>query len=545
MVATARRPSLGWLMAQLGPHVVRLDCAPRGLDVPVGDPVIYDVQLPPSAETDDLILAVGVAPATAEALDLLRWAGSYGACAAAFKAADGALASLRRPAEDFGVALMALPLEMAWDQFHTLARRVLAATAGLADDADVSVHGDVFALANAIAAMVGGSVKISDTKFEVLAYSTLDDSIDEARRHSILTRRPTPETVRRLRDCGTLGELLRSPEPIDMPSWLGTKRRLGIAIRSGEEVLGYLFVAEGDTPMGEDARRALQEAAHVAARHLLNLRSSDVVERRMRHELFRGALEGRGSVHLLASRLGADATGHFSVIAFQVDTSGGEPEEEGDGNGLAWLVDLALLQAKTIRRRAEAATIGQTLYVLLPGSEEVPSHRLLQYADDVVGSAERALRVKLRAGIGSSVGHVGEVHRSRQQADQVLQLLNTRLADRRIALFNQVRAQAFLLDLQEMRSLEAHLEGSRIAGLIRYDAEHGTPYVETLRAYLEALGDVNLAAKRVHVHRNTLRYRLRKLCELVELDLEEPAERLVCELQLWLLSGRQDAVRWR
>jgi DNA-binding PucR family transcriptional regulator len=117
--------------------------------------------------------------------------------------------------------------------------------------------------------------------------------------------------------------------------------------------------------------------------------------------------------------------------------------------------------------------------------------------------------------------------------------MNTRLADRRIATFNQVRAQAFLLDLQDIPSLEAHLDAGRVAALMRYDAEHGTAYVESLRAYLEAMGDVNVAAKRVHVHRNTLRYRLGKLCELVELDLEDPAERLVCELQLWFLSGRQ------
>ena len=40
------------------------------------------------------------------------------------------------------------------------------------------------------------------------------------------------------------------------------------------------------------------------------------------------------------------------------------------------------------------------------------------------------------------------------------------------------------------------------------------------------------AAKRVFVHPNTFRYRLRRLTEISGLDLDDPLERLVAELQL-------------
>jgi len=72
----------------------------------------------------------------------------------------------------------------------------------------------------------------------------------------------------------------------------------------------------------------------------------------------------------------------------------------------------------------------------------------------------------------------------------------------------------------------------------RGDTDNGTAYGETLRAYLDALGEVMLVAKQVHVRRNTLRYRIKRLCELVDLDLDDPTERLVAQCHLRLRQER-------
>ena len=45
----------------------------------------------------------------------------------------------------------------------------------------------------------------------------------------------------------------------------------------------------------------------------------------------------------------------------------------------------------------------------------------------------------------------------------------------------------------------------------RYDGEHGTARVTTLRAYVEADYNANETARRLYVHPNTLAYRLRTI----------------------------------
>jgi PucR family transcriptional regulator, purine catabolism regulatory protein len=59
---------------------------------------------------------------------------------------------------------------------------------------------------------------------------------------------------------------------------------------------------------------------------------------------------------------------------------------------------------------------------------------------------------------------------------------------------------------------EAHALVSRILGpLITHDAEHGTAYVDTLRAVLQHDRSWRLAAAELHIHKQTLGYRIRKI----------------------------------
>ncbi len=62
---------------------------------------------------------------------------------------------------------------------------------------------------------------------------------------------------------------------------------------------------------------------------------------------------------------------------------------------------------------------------------------------------------------------------------------------------------------------EAQALVSRIVGpLITYDAEHGTAFVDTLRAVLQHNRSWQLAAGELHIHKQTLGYRIRKIEQL-------------------------------
>ena len=74
-----------------------------------------------------------------------------------------------------------------------------------------------------------------------------------------------------------------------------------------------------------------------------------------------------------------------------------------------------------------------------------------------------------------------------------------------------------------------------MARLVDYDNEHRSNLVATLRAWLDAFGDVVAAADSVFVHQNTFRYRLRRVAEVGRIDLGDPDQRFAAMLQLRVL----------
>ena len=71
-----------------------------------------------------------------------------------------------------------------------------------------------------------------------------------------------------------------------------------------------------------------------------------------------------------------------------------------------------------------------------------------------------------------------------------------------------------------------------MADLRKHDGDHGTDYVATLRAWLEAQGDLAVAGERLGVHGNTVRNRLRKMNEVTRLGLDDAAKRVAMMIDL-------------
>ena len=71
-----------------------------------------------------------------------------------------------------------------------------------------------------------------------------------------------------------------------------------------------------------------------------------------------------------------------------------------------------------------------------------------------------------------------------------------------------------------------------VAELRAHDHSHDTPYLATLRAWLQAQGDPAAAGALLGVHENTVRYRLRRMAEIIDLQLDDPGKRTAMMVEL-------------
>jgi DNA-binding PucR family transcriptional regulator len=365
--------------------------------------------------------------------------------------------------------------------------------------------------------MVGGAIAIEDPQRRVIAYSSLPDQpIDDARQQGILGRR-VPDLAGNdnlYRDLYRLTGVLRT-EASD-----GVLPRMAVAVRSGAEVLGSLWAVEHE-PFAAEAEQALLDAGRLAALHLLRARAGSDVERRARGELLRALLDGRSAPEIAALRLGLDVARPVTLLGFSLPEATASDELDADA-----VADLVLLQCAAARPRSSVLSQLGTVYALLPG--DLSRDRLVALTCAIVERSRAALRVELAGAVGATVGTLHDVTRSRADVDAVLRLVERGTT----AAVEQVQPQVVLLDLQGHLAGAVHLRLPTVDLMLRHDQEQGTPYAESVLAYLAANADVPAAAASVQVHPNTFRYRLRRLRELFDLDLEDPDVRLVVWLQL-------------
>lgn len=73
-----------------------------------------------------------------------------------------------------------------------------------------------------------------------------------------------------------------------------------------------------------------------------------------------------------------------------------------------------------------------------------------------------------------------------------------------------------------------------IERIVEYDKKQGTQLYETLVLFLKKDGNTNEVAKQLHVHVNTLTYRIKRLESIGRFLLKDPAQRMGLYLDLLL-----------
>jgi DNA-binding PucR family transcriptional regulator len=169
---------------------------------------------------------------------------------------------------------------------------------------------------------------------------------------------------------------------------------------------------------------------------------------------------------------------------------------------------------------------GNTVYTILPG-DDVAAARAW------VGGMRSALpsQVRVIAGVGAAASSA-ELPASRREADECLALHDARPATATAIAYDESWDDILVLRLRAAAASGRAPTRGPIADLRRHDTAHATSYIATLRAWLEAQGDLVQAAERLDVHPNTIRYRLRKMAEVTTLQLDLPAKRLAMIIEL-------------
>lgn len=386
----------------------------------------------------------------------------------------------------------------------------------LAEDSGATPR-DIFDFCNHLAWEVGGPVLIHDSAWGVVAYSTLNQPIDDARR-AIILRRSVPEGAMEKETIAfARAQVEAGVDVFDIPEHLGGQARRVVApVRVLGVVVGSIWVADSAGALHPQAHDFVIAAAKQAAFYF----QVQADWRKREDERFvRMLLDGTAEEEFLAQYLGVTTASRFMVVR----AWHGRDAELG-GQAIRVAKSLADRHGLPHLLLAEDESFYLVAYER-PGLEEF-AQRAQRCAHDLSAADDR-----LVVGLGRVASRPSHASVSRSEADAVVAYLR-RNPGRRLASNASMRAGVSLMRVVE--TLEGQSDTipgalSRLSGLQPGDRQEA---IATLNAYFDFAGNASEAARHLHIHPNTFRYRLAKVTELIDVDLADRDERLLLELDL-------------
>ncbi len=419
--------------------------------------------------------------------------------------------SERAPARDGAAALSGLSRQ------NTIYRRTMAVCDELADAALGGA--DPVRLTEVFARLVGKRIVLLDTAFRLRAQAGGSDSLPGLR-----WNRTDPSVDRLLRALEAARRPLRIPA---IPGSLLDQACLVAPVVVRDTSLGYLLVldeaASGYGAAPDDAEfLTVTYAATLFALTLAHEQTSAELDLRYRASVVDALVSG----HFLDAqdaRRKARSLGLRDDAPLRVAMLRPAPSDPGWTHG-DWPQRIA-----SILPGAGAAVRDGALVVIVP-------------ADPGAGALAALCRLSpgLTCGVSEHVDSPELLPRGVRQAERAIDLgLRLGRAGQPVR-YEELGIYRLLCTIGDMRQLMGFARDV-LGPLLDYDTEHRTELVRTLAVYLHHHGSHKQAARVLHLHTNTVAYRIARIETITGLALGDPDDRLVAHVATKIIESQTPA----
>jgi purine catabolism regulator len=302
--------------------------------------------------------------------------------------------------------------------------------------------------------------------------------------------------------------------------------RMVAPIAADDGALAFLsLIAPHESLNRSDALSTSQGAtvcALVLARERAVLQAEDRLRRDVVTDLLSGAFTSDSALLERAERLGFNLTLPHLPMALRVVA-------EPSSNALRShdVVSALVRELGRLGVSAPVGVFGDTIGLAYPldGAEPATiSARVHRLAAQVSGRV-------VSAGVGRAGAGPAAIAQGYREADRALVIARRLFAPGALTFFQDLGVHRLLLALDGHPELGAFYEET-LSAIDRYDRTNRSELLPTLEAFFAADNSLAETASRLHLHRNTVAYRLRRIEQISGHQLGDPETRLALHLGL-------------
>jgi purine catabolism regulator len=428
----------------------------------------------------------------------------------------------RRAADAHGLPLFSLPATMPLDQVEQQVLRFIVDRRAELHERAQDLHRQLSELAMAgrgLPALLARLHELTGVPVVLEHDSTVDyvgsGRLSETTSAAIAAERPALEEW--LREV----PLSAFDPPVAVRPLTEGQARLVAPILVQGSIAGFLSLLGSDGELGEMHRLAVGRAAHACAIELVRVRAARDARDEVEEELLDVLTAGRPGSHQAAreraKRKGFDVDAPYLVIAAEPAEAGRAPKVRA-----AWERHLATMRTSALVRERGESTLA---LVSLAGRRALEPRALVEQ----LHRAARAATGPVALGYGAVRTGTAEIASGAREAEQALTMGRRLFGPDSATAFKNLGLYRLLYALQPVPELRQFRDDA-LARLAAKD-RRGV-LLETLAAYLATNGSPTDAADRLHLHRNTVLYRLGRIEDLLGVDLRNAEVRLALHLAL-------------
>lgn len=311
--------------------------------------------------------------------------------------------------------------------------------------------------------------------------------------------------------------------------------------------LGSIIVWEhAESKVDARALMAIQHGATVVALKMMEARSIGQVEQQFRNEILEGLLSEQATSQATALQL-SESLGHrldppFAILLVGSDVPSHRllaPRERRRQSNVDTSLHLAQRYIRSYRNGLSFWRRGPHLIVFHPlTTREIPEAR------EAIASMLRKVCQRIEAehapytvssGISRPVDAIGEFRQAYEEAKQSFEIGRALAGDKSSAVTHY--DDLGLLRFAQVSESSVGIRNycmDMLGALLEHDRNSTAPFLDTLRVFLECNQNHAEAARVLGIHYNSLRYRLKRIRQLIGNIFEQPQKRLAIEVALHL-----------
>ncbi len=454
-------------------------------------------------------------------------------------------------AENVGLPLIEIPYEYSLSYIsHLVFREIIKNQVVLLEKSDVIykhlmnvmlLENDLDKLAYEVSSLVENPLLILDAKWCMLAFSDCGQQDFRFDRHLNLRKNQTvfPDAwVNEFRECldnggkSVVRELALHELKIPCMLW---------PIHAREANFGYICIFETGRKLNDIDLKTVEHASGIIAFEIIKVKEIEEIKKRARADFFEDLLSGRidsansGACNI-AALYGLDDSKRYSCVVVKEDDvlPEAKPRLEKELLLLFEQTSAALLKKAVCISRSDLVIAfiqtgdGNDAESACAVCKEIVEELLLKINKKMQG-------LKITFGIGRAYNGILNLNKSFKEAMETIHIGKIVCPGRAVISFQELIVYHVLNSGTSRLNLES-LYRSTVARLADFDKENNMDFIHTLEVFFKCRQNMSQSAKELHIHRNTLIYRIEKIKDVLKSDLEDAEELL--QLQLGLKASR-------